>query len=132
MWYMVPEIWSVADRISSFWAIFCPFTPITTWKIKILKKWKIPLEISSFYTSIPKIIIVCYTVPEIMLVIDVIFIGVFFAFTPLTVGKIKIFKKRKKLIYQKLWSHEVWFLRYGAQRTDGRTEKATYRGGCPM
>ena len=48
--------------------------------------------------------------------------GIFCSFTPLTVGKIKIFKKRKKLIYQKLWSHEVWFLRYGAQRTDGRTD----------
>ena len=24
----------------SFWAIFCPFTPLTTQKIKILKKWK--------------------------------------------------------------------------------------------
>ena len=24
----------------SFWAIFCPFTPLTTWKIKILKKRK--------------------------------------------------------------------------------------------
>ena len=24
----------------SFWTIFCPFSPLTTWKIKILKKWK--------------------------------------------------------------------------------------------
>ena len=24
----------------SFWAIFCPFTPLTAQKIKILKKWK--------------------------------------------------------------------------------------------
>ena len=24
----------------SLWAIFCPFTPLTTQKIKILKKWK--------------------------------------------------------------------------------------------
>ena len=24
----------------SFWTIFCPFTPLTTQKIKILKKWK--------------------------------------------------------------------------------------------
>ena len=23
-----------------FWAMFCPFTPLTTRKIKILKKWK--------------------------------------------------------------------------------------------
>ena len=25
-------------KISTFWAIFCPFSPLTTWKIKILKK----------------------------------------------------------------------------------------------
>ena len=32
----------------SFWAIFCPFTPLTSQKIKFLKKWKEQLEISSF------------------------------------------------------------------------------------
>ena len=55
----------VRDRCNyfSFWAIFCPFTPLTAQKIKILKKWKKHLEISSFYTSVPKIIIICYTVP---------------------------------------------------------------------
>ena len=26
----------------SFWTVFCPFTPLTTWKIKILKNWKKP------------------------------------------------------------------------------------------
>ena len=37
----------------SFWTIFCLFTPLTTQKIKILKKWKKKsLEISSFYTSV--------------------------------------------------------------------------------
>ena len=30
----------------SFWAIFCPFTPLTIQKINILKKWKKLLEIS--------------------------------------------------------------------------------------
>ena len=39
----------------SFGAIFCPFTPLTTHKIKILKKWEKHLEISSFYTYVPKI-----------------------------------------------------------------------------
>ena len=34
-----------------FWAIFCPFTPLTAWKMKISKKWRKTLEISSFYTS---------------------------------------------------------------------------------
>ena len=38
------------QNCSSFWAIFCPFIPLTTWKTNILKKWKIPLEILSFYT----------------------------------------------------------------------------------
>ena len=36
---------------SSFWAIFCPFTPLTAWKMKISKKWRKTLEISSFYTK---------------------------------------------------------------------------------
>ena len=36
-----------------FWTIFCPVTPLTTWKIKILKKWKKHLEIVSFYIGVP-------------------------------------------------------------------------------
>ena len=39
-----------------FWAVFCPLTPLTTQKIKIKKKKrKKYLEISSFYTCVPKI-----------------------------------------------------------------------------
>ena len=65
----------------SFWAIFCPFTPLTAWKIKILKKWKKWLEISSFYASIPKIMMISYTIPQIWCVRDVIIFhfGPFFA-----------------------------------------------------
>ena len=37
----------------AFWAIFCSFTPLTVWKIKILKNWKIYLEILSYYTCAP-------------------------------------------------------------------------------
>ena len=36
-----------------FWTIFCSFTPLTTWKIKILKNWKKRLGILSFYTGVP-------------------------------------------------------------------------------
>ena len=43
-----------------FGPFFCPFIPLITWKIKILKKWKKHLELSSFYTCVPNII--CYTV----------------------------------------------------------------------
>ena len=28
------------QNVLSFWTIFCPFTPLTSQKIKILKKWK--------------------------------------------------------------------------------------------
>ena len=66
----------------SFWTIFCTFDHLSTWKIKILKQWKKCLRISSFYKSVWKIMIICYTVPEICLMMDVIIIfhfGLFFA-----------------------------------------------------
>ena len=52
----------------SFWTNFCPFTPPhpKNPKIKILKKLKKTLEISSFYTNVLKIIIICYTVWQIL------------------------------------------------------------------
>ena len=70
----------VCDRCNcyfSFWAIFCPFTSLTAQKIKIKKKH---LEIS-FYNSVPKIMIICYTVPETLCLMDVIifYFGPFFA-----------------------------------------------------
>ena len=63
----------VRDRCNcyfSFWAIFCPFTPLTAQKIKILKKWKKHLEISSFYISVPKIMTRWCTIPGICCVTD--------------------------------------------------------------
>ena len=42
---------------------FLHFYPLTTRYIKILKNWKKPLVILSFYTSKPKIMIICYAVP---------------------------------------------------------------------
>ena len=57
----------------SFWANFCPFAFLTSQKIKIKQKWKKKhLEISSFYNSVPKIMIICYTIPEIWCVTNVI------------------------------------------------------------
>ena len=49
----------------AFCAISCPFTSITAQKMKIWRKWKRTLEILSFNTSVPKIMIICFTVPEI-------------------------------------------------------------------
>ena len=98
--------WDIAHdgcNYFSFWPIFCPFTPLTAWKIKIKKKKK-SVEISSFCTSAPKIMITCYTVLEIWHVTDVIVIfyfGLFLALSPpstknQTAQKIKIFKKMNK------------------------------------
>ena len=143
---MVFEIWSTTDKFFlSFWVNFCPFTPLATQKIKILKKktsedtiilhkwnqkswlyailflrygtWqkyifififsyflpfyppntsnnenfkkkrkKKGLEITSFYTRVPKIMIICYTVPKIWHKTNVIVVfhfGLFFALLPL-------------------------------------------------
>ena len=46
IWYMVHEIWSSTDRsFLSHWAIFCLFTPVTPWKMKISKMKKNPGDI---------------------------------------------------------------------------------------
>ena len=88
--YMMYGSWKMESNrynFLSFWAIFCPFTQLATWKIKILKKWKKKtLEISSSYTIAPKIMTIFYSVPEIWHMMDVIFIfhfGLFFALLPL-------------------------------------------------
>ena len=49
----------------SFWTVSCPFiTPLlTTQKNKILKNWKKHLDTSSFYTSVPQIMIIYYILP---------------------------------------------------------------------
>ena len=85
--HMMYSSWDMecdGQNFLSFWIIFCPFTPLTTWKIKIFKKWKNYLEIS-IYKSVPNIMIICYTVPEIWCVTHVVFIfqfGLFFTLLP--------------------------------------------------
>ena len=89
--YMLYCSWDMAhDRIIflfSFSAIFCPSTPLTPQTMKISKKKKKKgLEITSFYTRVPKIMIICYTVPKIWHKTNVIVVfhfGLFFALLPL-------------------------------------------------
>ena len=60
------------------------------------------------------------------------FWAIFWPFTPVTVRKMKISKNEKNAwyhhftlvyhAYQKLWLDDVRLLRYGARRTDGRTD----------
>ena len=68
-YYMLSCSWdTMCDICNSyflFWAIFCPFTLLTTQKIKILGKWRKCLEISLFYTCVPKIMITWSMVPKI-------------------------------------------------------------------
>ena len=83
-----------------FFALLPPY--LTAQKIEILTKLKKTPEISSFYTGLSKIMITCYTVPEIWYVTDIIVIfhfGLFFAI---------------------LQAKNVRFLRYDAQWTDGQ------------
>ena len=89
--YMLYCSWDMAhDRsifLFSFSAIFCPSTPLTAQTMKISKKKKKKgLEITSFYTRVPKIMIICYTVPKIRHKTNVIVVfhfGLFFALLPL-------------------------------------------------
>ena len=130
IWCTDPEISSMTNRIFMlFWTTFCSFTPLTTWKIKIKKKKKKKrknlLEMSFFYNSAPKIMIIWYTVPEICMVCDKCncyfsFLTIFCPFIPLTAQKIKVKKKWKKILeILPLWRDVVRFLRYGARQTDG-------------
>ena len=119
------------ENFLSSWAISCPFNPTNQKNQNFgkMKKKKKHLGISSFYTSAPKIIIICYTILEIWHVTDVIIFhfGLFFTLPPHPIRpKNQINKKMKKtpgdiiLLHtsQKLWSDDAWFPRYGVRRTD--------------
>ena len=54
----------------SFWAFFGSFTPLTDRKIKNFKNWQKLLDIWSFYTCVPKIMIRWSKVPEIWCTMD--------------------------------------------------------------
>ena len=116
--------------------LFLPFYPLNLpEKWKFFKKWKkhpeisslyTHQEISSFYTSVPKIMIIYYTVPKIWHMMDVIVIFHFVLFLPN-----KNFLKNEKntrryhhythtrryhhytQVYQKSWSYTILFLGYG-------------------
>ena len=110
----------------SFWTIFCPLTPLTAWKIKILKKWK------KKHGDI--IILQKCTINDNHMIYGswvmkhdtqnfLPFWTVFCPFTLLTTQKIKILKNWKEKawryyhfthVYQKSWSCAILFLKYGA------------------
>ena len=129
----------------SFWAIFCPFILLTAQKFKIKKKnEKKSPEILSFYTSVTKIMIICYSSWD--MVRDgcncyFSFWAIFLPFYPLTAQKNQNFIKMKRapgdiIIFHMCTKHydqmtySSWDMVHNRQ-TDGRTEKVTYIGGCP-
>ena len=70
IWCMIPEIWSLTDRIFCHFGLFFDFNPLTTHKIKIFKKKKKSMELSSFHTFVPKIVIRWCMVLEIWCMTD--------------------------------------------------------------
>ena len=123
------RVWDIVhDKCNcyfSFLAIFCSFTPLTAWKKKIWKNGKKNhLEISSFYTSVPKswlhaIMFLRYGMWQVQLLFFIL--GYFFLFHPPNSPKNENFKKKEKStwryhfkhIYQKSWSYTILFLRFG-------------------
>ena len=90
IWGSPPEIHSGTDRIfCHFRPFFALLPPLTTRKIKILKKCKKHLEISSFYTCVPQTTIIWSATKFLS------FWTIFCPFTPLITQKIKILKKPK-------------------------------------
>ena len=95
---MVPEILSVTDRIFCHFGQFFLHLPPKNLKNQNFEKNIKCLEIL-FYTSASKIRIICYTVPEIWHVTDVIVIfqlDYFLPFYPPNSLKSENFKKMKK------------------------------------
>ena len=93
-----------------------PFTPLTTRKIKILKKWENYLEILSFYTCVPKMTIIWYVYGSWDIKLDrQNFLSFWTVFWPFTTQKIKPnfnnpknqnFEKLKKMLGDIIISHK--------------------------
>ena len=128
---MVPEIWSATD------IIFCYFGPFfflfystkNPQKIKIFKNRR---RYNHFTKSVPKIMIICCAVLEIWHMTHFFHFGLFIDLSPPDRPKKWKFKKNENNtrryhhfthVYQKLWSDDVQFLRYGVRQMDGRTDR---------
>ena len=96
------DVWFLryVEQQTEFFVIleyFCPFTPLWTQKIKILKKWKTHLKILSFYKYVPYMKVIWYMVPEIWNATEKIFCHfVLFLYPPPNNPKNQNFEKLKK------------------------------------
>ena len=108
----------------SFWVIFCLLTLLTTQNFEKIKKC---LEILSFYTCLPQMLIIQCLAPEISSMTEFfVILGHFLPFDPPNNPKNQNFEKTKKawryynftLVYCKCWSYDVWLLRYQVWQTE--------------
>ena len=123
-------IQSTVPKICSILQFYPPKNP----KIQNFEKWKNLLEISSFYTYVPKITIIWCTVTEIRSETDRNFchFGPFFALLPPPAPNDpenqNFEKKMKKIsgdiillyihVFHKWRSYDIWFLKYKVQLTE--------------
>ena len=143
VWFLRYDAW---QNIFVILQNFLPFYPTDNPKnqnfeyhhLHVIKFW-----ISSFHTSVLKIMIICYTVPEIWHMADVIFVFHLLPFyptpSPLTAQTINLYKTEiesleisscvPKIIIRWCMVTEIWCTK--DRQTDKRTERVTYRGGCP-
>ena len=129
-WHMMYGSWDmerVRQKFLSFWTISCPFTPLATWKIKILKNWKKnpgDIIILQWFTKNHDHVLYCsWYMGHNRCNWYFSFWAIFCLFISLTARKIKILKNWKKknawryhrftMVYQKPWSYAILFLRYG-------------------
>ena len=124
--HMIYGYWNIRfdrQKFSTFWAIFCPFSPLTTWEIKILTLKKTTGDIITLHIYIINYNHMMYGSwdKEHGRHNFLSFWTVFSPFIPLWTQKIKIKKKMEKTpkissFYKHKWqSYDVWFLRYGVQ-----------------
>ena len=132
IWGTVPDIRSEMIFFLSFWAIFYPFTTLTTWKIKILKKWKKFQKRHHHFAQVyhkGQSYDIYFLRYQLQQTDFFVILGHFLPFyLPLTARKMKISRKREKLekkneeniwkyhhfmhMYRKSWSYALLFLRY--------------------
>ena len=94
--HMMYGSWDMeCDRFFLTLTVFCPFTPLTTWKIIILIKWKKQLERLSFYTCVPSMKIICFPRYEAWQTEIFVDLGPFCPFTPITNPENQNFEKMK-------------------------------------
>ena len=70
IWCMIPEIWSLTDRIFCHFGLFFAFLPPNNPENQNFEKKKKSMELSSFHTFVPKIVIRWCMVLEIWCMTD--------------------------------------------------------------